>query len=95
MGINRIGSSGRKPLFSDMEAELLRFFKTHRDKGIPVTNYTLLREARRIAEAKQRDFTGSTAWLDGFKRRHQICYRRTTHVAQKPKPSAVAELQAF
>ena len=80
-GTDRLGSSGRKPLYSQLEVELRLFFINQRDHKSVMTNRILLREARRIADrAGLRDFIGSISWLNGFKKRNQICYRRATRI---------------
>lgn len=96
VGIERIGASGRKPQFPRVEKELLAFFKAERDKGNQLTNHVLLKQARKIAEAqKEQSFSGSPAWLEGFKRRARINYRKSTKVGQRPDPDAESLVNDF
>ena len=81
VGTARLGVSGRKPQFLEIEKDLLKIFKDERRKGTQITNQIMLREARKIAEREEiKGFVGSLSWLDGFKRRNQICYRKSTRV---------------
>ena len=67
-----------------------------RAEGISVNNRYLLKEARIIAQQKDiEDFIGTLSWLEGFKRRHNIVYRRPTRVSQKLKPDSQEQLKQF
>jgi len=89
-------NSGRKPQFEAIEKDLLRLFKQQRLNGIPLTNKYLIQEARKIAVGQGiKDFLGTNSWLDGFKRRHKIGYRKSTHTSQKLKAESKEELQNF
>lgn len=96
VGVARLGVSGRKPQFSDLEVELLHLFKIQRNRGISMSNRTLLIAARNIAERRGlHGFVGSPSWLDGFKRRSRICYRRSTRVCQKIKKESEQQAKEF
>ena len=95
-GTEKLGQSGRKPQFTDIEVDLFAKFQDARSKGILVNNNYLLQEARNIAKAKGiQHFIGTLSWLDKFKQRHNIGYRRNTHVGQKLKPGWKEELKQF
>jgi len=90
------GKGGRKPAYLKIEEELFNIFKDLRTRGYQVTNQYLIKEARRRAEnQKLNDFTGSSSWLDGFKRRNGIVYRKQTRICQKLKDTAKQELIVF
>ena len=56
----------------------------------------MISEARKIAEKKKiKEFIGTTNWVQGFRRRHNIVYRRRTKVGQKVKPDAAKDLKEF
>ena len=64
--------------------------------GILMINSALLTEARQIAvRLKIKDFVGTYSWLQRFKDRNQICYRKTTRMGQKLHPSAKKEAENF
>jgi len=70
-GISKTAKGGRKPAFPEVERELLVWFKDMRNRGYSVTNGTLFNEALKLE-----DFIGSQSWLNGFKIRSRIVYRR-------------------
>ena len=93
--MKRKGTNGRKPKYEEIEPQLYEISKEFRSAGILVNKY-LLKEARIIAEAKGIvDFIGTPSWLDGFKKRYEIVYRKPTRVAQKLKDNAEEELKKF
>jgi hypothetical protein len=80
----------------ELEQKLLASFKDLRRKGIQVSNKLLIKESRRIANSLGfEDFIGSYSWLDGFKRRNNICYRRPTKVSQKLKETSQKDIEEF
>ena len=96
VGIKRIGKSSRHPIYPDIENDLIKTFRGARGSGMLTTNGIMIREARRIAlRQKNADFVGTLSWLSGFKRRHQICYRRNTRVAQKLPVNAIQKIEEF
>jgi len=52
-GVLPTGKGGRKPLFPEVEADLMRWFRDMRNRGFAVTNYSLLTEAQKIAKQKK------------------------------------------
>jgi len=96
VGVNRVGHSGRHPKYKNIEPDLFASFMNCRAEGISVNNRYLLKEARIIAQQKDiEDFIGTLSWLEGFKRRHNIVYRRPTRVSQKLKPDSQEQLKQF
>jgi len=95
-GSDRVGKNGHKPQYLPIEEELVKLFVEYRVQGFQITNKILLLEARKIASQKGLiDFTGSQSWLEGFKKRNRIVYRRQTRIAQKLKPDTREKLAAF
>lgn len=87
---------GRRPQFESIEKDLIRLFKQQRSEGIPISNKYLIQEARKIGAGQSiKDFLGTNSWLDGFKRRYKIGYRKSTHVSQKLKANSKDELKNF
>ena len=96
IGPERKGTSGRKPQFEELEEELEKFFKVLRQKGLPVNNIILTTQAKKIADEKNlTTFVGSQGWLEGFKRRKGIVYRKHTRVSQKLKDDSITKLEEF
>jgi len=88
--------SGRLPTFPEIEIELMKVFREARANGILMTNNSMLREARKIAERlKNTNFVGTMSWLDGVKKRNELSYRRHTRVAQKLKENALEQQEEF
>ena len=87
------GGSGRQPLFPNVENELVKVFRDARALGILMTNSCLISEARKIGERlKVKDFTGTLSWLEGFKKRNGICYRKRYKKDQCIKTQCTAVL---
>jgi len=94
VGISRTGNSGRRPMYPIVEAELLKVFKEGRSNGMVLNKRNMMYKARRIADKmKTKDFVGSISWLEGWKKRHGICYRRCTKVGQKLLPDVFDKIQ--
>jgi len=82
--------------YQEVETELLQLFKRERAKGTLITNQYLMAEARKIADKKGIEwFVGSQTWLEVFKRRNSICYRKSTRVSQKVKEKSLKQLKEF
>jgi len=87
---------GRKPQYLDIEEELARYFFKLRSQGLQVTNRVLINEARKIAASKNyTNFAGSSCWLDGFKNRTKITYRKMTRISQKIREESIEKLKQF
>ena len=67
-----------------------------RHKRKKTSVFGIRERARSIAERDNlKDFVGSLSWLDGFKKRGRICYRKSTRVAQKVKPGSDVLVKDF
>ena len=96
IGVARVGMSGRRPQYMQLEAELLELFKFKRSKSYAVTNKDLIKEAKQLAASMGlTDFSGSMSWPQGFKTRHCLCYRKATRVSQKLKATAIEDGKRF
>ena len=94
-GTKSVGS-GRQPQHPEIEAELIKMFCDSRSHGILTTNASLLHLSRKIAERlKKSDFVGTMSWLDGVKKRHNICYRKSTRTGQKIPADAQNLINCF
>lgn len=63
--------------YPDLEKSLFIWFKQTRDKDIPVSGTLLKEKAKKFADSlKIDDFKASNGWLDGFKKRHSISFRK-------------------
>ena len=61
----------------DTEKAVLKWFTTAREQNIPVSGPMLLTKAEQFAEQLgDTDFKANTGWLDRFKQRHQICFKK-------------------
>lgn len=80
----RLAGSGRKVHYPDIEEELLQWLKRRREAGARVTGTGLKKECLRLHHLKgQQNFKASCGWLRKFLRRHNLSFRRATHVGQK------------
>lgn len=63
----------------------MRWFEERRQQGVRVTGKKLKQEALRLhSENGNQSFKASNGWYRRFKKRHEITFRRSTHVAQHP-----------
>lgn len=63
--------------FDDLEKILLEWFHEARSSNLPINGNILTEKAHEIArKLNLGDFTGSCGWLDRFKTRHGIIYRK-------------------
>jgi len=80
----RAPGAGRPVRFADIEQNLIRWFFERREQGVRVTGKALKNEALRLhKENGSQSFKASCGWFRSFKKRHNISFRRTTHIAQK------------
>lgn len=92
----RLPGGGKKLGHEDIEKKLLNWMKEVRDKGGRVTGKALKRECVRLhKENGSQSFKASCGWLRCFKKRNNISFRRTTHVAQKLPEELEQKKQAF
>ena len=69
-----------------------------RKKGVRVTvkSLSLKREALRLHKCNgSQSFKASRGWFRNFKRRHNLSFRRTTHIRQKDKAVADDRVDQF
>lgn len=79
----RKSGAGRPIKYDDIENSLIRWFEERRECGIRVTGKALRHEALRLhRENGSQSFKASNGWYRRFKKRHNIVFRRTTHVSQ-------------
>ena len=63
--------------FDDLEKVLLKWFTQMRDRDIPISGPLLLQKAKFFADSLEiKDFKQSTGWLDKFKERHSISFKK-------------------
>lgn len=75
--------AGRPLRYPDVDTQLMRWFDERRECGVRVTGKSLRHQALRLhRENGNQSFKASNGWYRRFKKRHQIVFRRTTHVAQ-------------
>ena len=79
----RLGG-GRCSMSKELDDKVFEFLEEERSNGFAVSNRLLLRQASEIAGGLGlQDFKGSTGWLQRWKRRYNVGYRRGTNVSQK------------
>lgn len=80
----RATGAGRTVRFPAIDESLIRWFTERRAAGVRVTGKGLKHEALRLhRENGSQSFKASCGWFASFKRRHNISFRRSTHIAQK------------
>jgi hypothetical protein len=80
----RAPGGGRRVRYADIDQQLMQWFTERRSKGVRVTGKALKYEALRLHQQNgSQSFKASCGWFRCFKRRHNISFRRTTHIAQK------------
>lgn len=80
----RAPGAGRSVRYADIDQKLIRWFTERREQGVRVTGKALKQEALRLhKEGGSQSFKASCGWFRSFKMRHNISFRRTTHIAQK------------
>ena len=92
----RRSCAGRKINFPHIEQELIQWLKARRESGVRVTGKSLKQEAIRQHRLQgNQSFKASCSWLRKFMKRHQISFRRATHVAQKTETELDDKMQGF
>ena len=92
----RVRGGGRKVNYPDIEVKLISWFEERRGKGVRVTGNGLKREAHRLHKANgNQSFKGTNSWFQKFKKRHNLSFRRVTHVAQKSTEIIDARVDRF
>ena len=91
----RIGS-GRGPRSTDLDQKVFNFLEEERSQGRPVSNQLLHGTAMQIAGGLELpDFRASPGWLNGWKRRYSVGFRRFTNTSQKVPKDYADKLQQF
>lgn len=91
----RIGS-GKKPLSEEMDEELYYFFLNERENGRIVSNQTLSKEAKKIADKLGiKEFIASMQYVSNFKKRFNITMRVGTTDSQKTPDLLQEEVKCF
>ena len=81
----RLAGGGRSVRFLDIDEELEMWIKERRSKGVRITGKSLRQQALMLHKEKgNQSFKASSGWFTSFKKRHNITFRRSTHVSQKP-----------
>ena len=79
----RLQGGGRKVRYPDIEEKLPQWLNERRNKGVRLTGKALKREAMRFHKTSEKQsLKVSCGWFRKFKRRNNITFRATTHVAQ-------------
>ena len=80
----KLKGGGQKINWPEIEEKLMTWLNRHREKGVRVTGKALKREALRLHKTEgNQGFKASCTWLRKFMKRHNISFRRATHVSQK------------
>ena len=92
----RLSGAGRPVKYKEIDEKLMSWFRERREAGIRVTGKALRSEALRLHKDNgNQSFKASIGWFDKFKKRHNITFRRTTHVAQHSKPIIDDKIDKF
>lgn len=84
MSGKRKPGAGRKVQFEEIDSQLITWIEKCRDLGVRVTGKGLKRECLKLHRLNgNQSFKASCGWLRTFMKRHNISFRRATHVAQK------------
>ncbi|XP_060065142.1 tigger transposable element-derived protein 6-like [Ylistrum balloti] len=76
-GISPSRKKVRTAKYEDTETALLKWFTHARDNNLPVTGPMLKAKAKDLAEKiGEQNFACSTGWLDRFKDRHNISFKK-------------------
>ena len=93
---NRLRGAGRPLKYKDIDVGLMRWLSDRRQAGIRVTGKALKHEALlRHRENGCQSFKASYGWFTKFKRRHNLSFRRSTHIAQHPKEITDDRIDSF
>ena len=66
----------RASKYEQVEKELYKWFVDARQKNLPISGPVLLVKAAEIAEKLNTEFIPNNGWLNRFKKRHNISYKR-------------------
>jgi hypothetical protein len=92
----RAPGAGRPIKYKDIENSLLQWFQDRRAAGVRVTGKSLKYEAMRLHKLNgNQSFKASQGWFAKFKKRHDITFRRTTHVSQHAEEITSNRVDSF
>ncbi|XP_033739299.1 tigger transposable element-derived protein 6-like [Pecten maximus] len=81
----------RTAKFDDIDAALLKWFTYARDHNLPISGPMLKSKASDLAEKiGEKNFASSTGWVDRFKERHGICFKKICGEAKSVDTSSDA-----
>ncbi|XP_069131722.1 tigger transposable element-derived protein 4-like [Argopecten irradians] len=84
----------RTAKFEDIEAALLKWFAHARDQNLPISGPMLKVKANELAaRIGEPSFDCSTGWIDRFKDRHGICFKKICGEAKSVDKSSDAMVQ--
>ncbi|XP_062606705.1 tigger transposable element-derived protein 6-like [Saccostrea cucullata] len=66
----------RTATYKDTDQAVLQWFKTARDQNVPVSGPLLIAKAQEFASQLGDEFKCTTGWLERFKERHNITFKR-------------------
>ena len=79
----RNSGAGRPIRYQDIEKSLLAWFEERRAASVRVTGKSLKYEAMRLHKLNgNQSFKASQCWFAKFTKRHNISFRRSTHISQ-------------
>ena len=82
----RLQGGGRKGINEDIDNAVLHWLQERREAGVRVTGKALKQYAlQQHHKNGSQSFKASCGWFYKFKKRHNISFRRSTHVAQKSR----------
>jgi hypothetical protein len=86
----------KKGQWIELEKILYIWFSEQREKGLTVQNSDLITEAKGIAESLCiTNFKASIGFINNFRKRNKISYRRSTHFMQKCTDLVFDETEKF
>lgn len=76
-GLSKICKKAKKGELQDVEEAVIKWLKQCRDKNVPVGGPILQEKAQQFAgQLGHADFRASNGWLDRFKKRHEISFKK-------------------
>ena len=102
--LKKVKITSRKAKFNELEEDFVKWFKSTREKKVPITLQMIQDQAlslfRKLKENNpsfyiQKTFCASSGWFRNFKRRHGISKRMGTHVASKLSDDYASQISLF
>ncbi|KAK3787369.1 hypothetical protein RRG08_065370 [Elysia crispata] len=92
----RLQGGGRKCINEDIDNAVLHWLQERREAGVRVTGKALKQYAlQQHHKNGSQSFKASCGWFYKFKKRHNISFRRSTHVAQKSRAITDDRVDSF